>query len=476
MKRTVWSSTALILLSFISSCKDEASVASPSITGFTPASGTTGMTVTITGTNFGPTLVSNEVKFNGTPAQVTTYSSTSLTVTVPEEATTGPISVTVGKNTAMSSSDFIVEEKQANEFYFGADLSYVNQILDHGGTYKDEGEVRSPYRIFKDQGTNLVRLRLWHNPAWTKDVYGTDGTQLYNDINDVEKAIMLTKEQEMNVLLDFQYSDSWADPGKQEVPAAWKDITDIAVLKDSVYNYTFKILKRLEDKNLLPEFVQLGNETNCGMLYTNAAAEFPNCNVCNNNQWQRLGEVINMGIKAVHDVSENSTVKTKIILHVADPKNVQWWFDNLTTTGAVSDFDIIGFSYYPLWHTTVTLENLSNSVSSFKTTYNKDVMILETAYPWTTNGDDSYNNLFGGDAPITGYPYTNEGQLNILKKITQEVIDGGGIGLIYWEPAWISSDMKDMWGTGSSWENNAFFDFDGNTNEAMDYMTFTYQF
>src|SRR5690349_2827865 len=150
-------------------------------------------------------------------------------------------------------------------FYFGADLSYVNQILDHGGVYKDGGATKSPYQIFKDHGTKLVRLRLWHNPAWTKTVYTPAGDQLYNDILDVAKAIQLSKAQGMKVLLDFHYSDSWADPGKQEIPAAWQNIKSIDVLKDSVYNYTKKTLQYLDDKDLMPEFVQIGNETNCGM-------------------------------------------------------------------------------------------------------------------------------------------------------------------------------------------------------------------
>lgn len=365
-------------------------------------------------------------------------------------------------------------DEETDTFYFGADLSYVNQILDHGGVYKDQGTVKSPYKIFHDHGTNLVRLRLWHNPLWTKEVYGDDGTQLYNDLKDVEKAIRLAKEQDMEVLLDFHYSDTWADPGNQKIPQAWKDITTLAVLKDSVYNYTHKVLQYLDDKDLMPELVQIGNETNCGMLYTDALTSFPACNVCD-GAWQNMGEVVNRAIAAVKDVATSSTVKTKIILHVSDPKNVEWWFDNMKNNGSVTGFDIVGFSYYPLWHTTVSLDQLSDKIATFKSKYDKDVMILETAYPWTTAADDGYANHFGSETPITGYPYSKQGQLDLLKKITQEVHDGGGIGVIYWEPAWISSDMKDQWGTGSSWENNTFFDFDGNAIQVMDYATADYK-
>jgi arabinogalactan endo-1,4-beta-galactosidase len=360
------------------------------------------------------------------------------------------------------------------EFIFGADLSYVNQILDHNGVYKDQGSVQSPYKIFKDHGTTLVRLRLWNNPAWTKTVYGSNGTQLYNDILDVAKAIRLTREQGMQVLLDFHFSDSWADPGKQEVPAAWTQINSLQILKDSVYQFTFKTLSYLNENGLMPEFVQLGNEINCGMLYDKAAADFPACNACK-GQWKNLGEVINSGIEAVKKVSTSSSIKTKIMLHVADPKNVEWWFDNIQQQGGVKDFDVLGFSFYPIWHTTVKVDSLSDVVKRFKARYQKEVMILETAYPWTSGGNDSYNNAWGTEQPIAGYPYTVEGQKLMLEKITQEMIDGGGNGLIYWEPAWISSETKDLWGTGSSWENNTFFDFQGNVLGSIDYSKTDYK-
>jgi arabinogalactan endo-1,4-beta-galactosidase len=375
-----------------------------------------------------------------------------------------------------SSSDPAVDNPPIDNndtFYFGADLSYVNQILDHGGVYKVNGNVENPYTLFDDKGTNLVRLRLWHNPEWTKEVYGSGGTQLYNDIADVEKAITSARSVGMKVLLDFHYSDTWADPGKQYIPAAWTDITLVSDLEDSIYNYTFKTLQRLSNKDLLPEFVQLGNETNCGMLYSDAPLNFPTANVCN-GQWAALGKILNAGIKAVRDVTANTTIKTKIVLHVADPKNVDWWFTNIKSNGQVTDFDVIGFSYYPLWHTTVPVNGISEKVLAIKSKFSKGVMILETGYPWTTAGNDGYNNIFGSQPPLSSYPFTPEGQSKIMKAITQELKTGGGVGIIYWEPGWISSSMKDMWGTGSSWENVTFFDFDGNATVGFDYMTSTY--
>ena len=180
----------------------------------------------------------------------------------------------------------------AGAFYFGADLSYVNQILDHGGVYKDGGMTRTPYQVFKNHGANLVRVRLWHNPVWTKTVYSPPGQKMYNDLQDVEKTIALAKGQGMEVELDFHYSDSWADPGKQEAPNAWKTIRDVNVLKDSIYQYTLQTLQYLNSKGLMPEWVQIGNEINCGMFFTNAPSGFPTCNSCNGD-WQKLGEILN---------------------------------------------------------------------------------------------------------------------------------------------------------------------------------------
>ncbi|QHL88538.1 arabinogalactan endo-1,4-beta-galactosidase [Nibribacter ruber] len=362
--------------------------------------------------------------------------------------------------------------KPASDFYFGADLSYVNQILDQGGVYQDKGQTQSPYKIFKDHGATLARFRLWHTPTWTKDVYGAEGTQLYSDLADVEKGMRLAKAQGMSVLLDFHYSDTWADPGKQTVPAAWSGIKDPQVLQDSVYQYTKKTLTYLNSKGLMPELVQIGNETNGGMLYTEAPAGFPMASM---NQLSNLRQVINSGIKAVRDVSAGSSIKSKVILHVANPQHVEYWFSQVAGVGGVSDFDIIGFSYYPLWHTTVPLTQVSDNIAAWRKKFNKDVILLETAYPWTTNWNDNYANQLGGQPALSGYPYTPTGQLNFMKALTKEVKDGGGKGIVYWEPAWISSNMKDLWGTGSSWENVALFDFMGNPVIGMDYMTATYK-
>ncbi|HMJ67648.1 MAG TPA: glycosyl hydrolase 53 family protein [Cyclobacteriaceae bacterium] len=460
-----------IVLVSLAHCKsDPGPLPEPSVGKFLPTRGVPGSIVTISGVNFGEDVSDIAVLFNTVAGEVKTVTDKSVEVAVPNGASNGPLTIRVGDRSTTTSETFTVLSPEDTVFYFGSDLSYVNQIVDHGGIYKVNNAPQDPYRIFRDRGNEVVRLRLWHNPVWTKEVYDPDGPQLYNDVLDVARAIDASRKLGMKVLVDFHYSDIWADPGAQEIPAAWKNIRDINVLRDSVYNYTFKTLRYLDSKGLLPEFVQVGNEINCGMLYefNQVPVEgFPACNVCS-GQWTNLRTVINGGIKAVRDVSSSSTVKTKILLHVADPANVEWWFDNITA--GVTDFDAIGFSYYPIWHTTVAVSDLSDRVATFRTKYHKQVMILETAYPWTNAGNDGYNNLFGAQPPVTGYPYTPQGQLDMMKKITQELMDGGGNGIFYWEPGWITSGIRDYWNTGSSWENCTFFDFNNNVNIGADYM------
>jgi arabinogalactan endo-1,4-beta-galactosidase len=128
------------------------------------------------------------------------------------------------------------EPVDSTTFLFGADLSYVNQILEKGGVYRRNGNTEDPYQIFAAAGANLSRFRLWHNPTWTKTVYGEAGERLYSDLTDVEQSIKYARQNGMRILLDLHYSDTWADPGHQPIPAAWMGITSISVLKDSVYS------------------------------------------------------------------------------------------------------------------------------------------------------------------------------------------------------------------------------------------------
>lgn len=345
---------------------------------------------------------------------------------------------------------------------FGVDLSYVNQVEHFGGVFRDSGQVADCYGIFKKYGAGLVRLRLWHNPLWTKEVYGAQGTQMYSDLADVEQSIRRAKTLGMAVNLDFHYSDIWADPAHQSLPAAWADCT-FETLKDSVYRYTFSTLRYLDARGLMPEMVQIGNEINDGMLWPHGKRD----NVA------QLGALLNAGIRAVRDAAAQSAVKPRIIIHVAQPENVEAWFDAVTGAGQVQDFDVIGFSYYSKW-STVALDAVDGYVRRWKSRYGKAVMLVETAYPWTSVDADSYTNLFSTADIEPGYPATPTGQYDYLVRLTQEVVAGGGTGVQYWEPAWITSGLKDPWGSGSSWDNCTLFDAQGNVLPGMGFMRFPY--
>ncbi len=349
-----------------------------------------------------------------------------------------------------------------DDFVMGADLSYVNEILDHGGVYRDSGLTEDPYAIFAQYGAGAARFRLFHTPQWTSELY--DGGPMYHHFDDVLQGIRRAKEQGMRVLLDFHYSDNWADPAKQVPPAAWQDL-DPQTLGDSIYNYTFSTLKKLDDKGLMPEYVQVGNEINPGFLLPHGD-RWDNTN--------RFVSLINRAMTAVRDAATDSDTQTRLILHIAQPENAAGWLEGLESEG-LDDFDIIGLSYYYIW-SELRLDELGDKLLELRQQYDNDIMILETAYPWTLDNADDYPNIMDVDKIVPHYPATEEGQYKYLKKLVQEIMDGGGKGIFYWEPAWISSEAKTQWGTGSAFDNNTLFDFDGNVLKGMDYMTFDYDF
>jgi arabinogalactan endo-1,4-beta-galactosidase len=353
----------------------------------------------------------------------------------------------------------------ADQFVMGADLSYVNQIIDFGGYYQDSGKVENAYLIFRRNGANVIRFRLFNNPTWTKEIYGAAGTQMYNDYYDVKRGIAKAKSYGLKVCLDFHYSDSWADPSKQVPPAAWQSLS-LTDLHDSLYNYTYKTLHNLDIAGLMPEYVQVGNEINPGFL-------LPQGDRWNGNE-DNFIYLINSAIKGVRDAGSLSAIKPKIIIHIAQPENVHDWFAGLSEKG-LTDYDIIGFSYYYMY-SDIKIGSISDNVYSFKQTFNKEIMIMETAYPWTTGNADSYSNIINTSKILSGYPATETGQYKYLHLLTQEVITGGGKGIFTWEPAWITSDMKDPWGTGSSWDCNTLFDFHGKTLDGILFMTDEYNF
>jgi len=335
---------------------------------------------------------------------------------------------------------------KATTFFTGADLSYVNEMEDCGGIYRDRGKTKDPFEIFASYGTDIVRVRLWHNATWTK----------YSNFEDVAKTIKRAKQNKMRVLLDFHYSDTWTDPQRQEIPAAWKDIQSTPELAKALYDYTQDTLQKLSALDLVPNMVQVGNETNVEIMQPKDKTTGEHMN------WERNAALLNSGIKAVRDFSETNKKKIAIVLHIAQPENGLWWFPEAAKHG-ITDFDVMGLSYYPQWSkykVTAVDENpgIGDAIRELTTSQGKPVMVVETGYAWTMENFDKADNVMWKDSVLPQYPATPNGQLDYLLALSKSIRDAGGLGLIYWEPAWITTKCKTQWGTGSHWENGAFFD------------------
>ncbi|WP_255037288.1 glycoside hydrolase family 53 protein [Lacihabitans soyangensis] len=333
-------------------------------------------------------------------------------------------------------------------FYLGADLSYVNELEDCSGIYREKGEKVEPFGYFAKKGSNLIRLRLWHTPEFNN----------YSSLSDVEKSLKRAKNANQSVLLNFHYSDNWADPSKQIMPRAWQKIKNLNILGDSVYNYTLSTLTYLNSRGLTPEMVQIGNETNIGIIqHPDSASNGP-------INWKRNAFLLNKGLEAVADFNKTNKQKVETMLHVAQPENAEWWFKD-ANVNSVKNYDWIGVSYYPKW-SKYDLNKLESTLKNLKNRYSKRLMVVETGYPYSTAEYDKANNMLDKDAAIKNYPISPEGQLSFMVDLVKTCKNAGAEGVVYWEPAWISTACKTQWGTGSHWENAAFFDA-GNSNEAL---------
>ena len=162
------------------------------------------------------------------------------------------------------------------------------------------------------------------------------------------------------------------------------------------------------------------------------------------------------------------------MLHIAQPENVEPWFAAAAEAG-VTDFDLIGISYYRRWSSEVPAA-LYGVIDRLRHRYDADVLVVEAAYPWTLAAEDQMPNLLGESTLVDGYSATKEGQREYLIDMTQRIIAHGGVGLVYWEPAWISTSCKTRWGTGSAWENAALFDFDGELLPGVAYLSVPYRY
>lgn len=338
--------------------------------------------------------------------------------------------------------------KAQSTFYRGVDLSYLQELEANGAVFYDNGNRADAITIFKNHGVNIVRLRLWYHPQ--------NG---YDDLSHTLKMAKRVKAAGLDLLLDIHYSGTWADPSHQTPPAAWTNLS-YSVLKDSVYQYTYHVIKALKAQSTLPAIVQIGNEITDGMLWNTGRV---GGSYDTQTQWTQFAGLLNSGINGAKDAAKPNSIK--IMIHIdrgGDFNGAKWFFDNLNTQAV--NYDIIGLSYYPWWHG--SLSDMSNNLTQLAARYGKPILIAETAYPWTLNWDDNVNNIVGSSSQLlSGYPATVSGQQSYLNKvfsIVRNVPNHLGIGVIYWEPDFISVP-----GVGSDWENLAMFDFQGNALASM---------
>ncbi len=342
----------------------------------------------------------------------------------------------------------------APQTYLGVDISYANEMEDCGAVYRSGGKTVEPYAFFKSAGANVARIRIWNDPDWTP----------YSNLQDVKRSIAKARKAGLQVLLDFHYSDDWADGDKQIAPKAWAKLSTPDQAK-ALYAFTHDTLAELDREGLMPDLVQVGNETNGEIVSSLARAKEP-------IDWTRNALLFNAGIKAVRDAGAASKIKPRVMLHIAQPENVEPWFAAAEKAG-VTDFDLIGISYYSKWSKR-SMAQLGQTINRLRHLYSADVLVVETAYPFTNDGADASPNLLGADSLIAGYPATTAGQKAYLTDLTQLVYANGGVGVVYWEPAWLSTKCKTRWGTGSNWENAALFDFKGQALEGVQWLTAPY--
>ena len=338
--------------------------------------------------------------------------------------------------TAAVTSDSLYVQKVENlpgDFIMGMDASCVPALEQGGVKYFDhDGTEKDVYQILSEHGINYIRVRIWNDP------FDAAGNGYGGGNCDLDNAIAIGKratQYGMKLLVNFHYSDFWADPGKQMVPKAWAGM-NIDEKTEAVYQYTKDSLQKLVDAGVDVGMVQVGNETNGALCGENSAEA---------GGWKRIMQLISAGSKAVREVCPEALVA----VHFANPENAgsyESYGKNLDYYQV--DYDVFASSYYPYWHG--TLENLSQVLTNIAETYGKKVMVAETSYAYTLEDTDFSGNTIGEGGNYTlNYPCTMQGQANLVRDVIDTVVNTtNGIGVFYWEGTWITAG-------GSSWEENA---------------------
>ena len=342
---------------------------------------------------------------------------------------------TVGDTTVTSETLYVEKvENLPEDFILGMDASCVPALEAGGVVYRDhEGNEKDVYEILRDNGINYIRIRVWNDP------FDASGNGYGGGNCDIDNAVAIGKRATacgMKVLVNFHYSDFWADPAKQMVPKAWRGM-DIDQKCEALYQYTKESLQKLVDAGVDVGMVQIGNETNGAMCGESSSAL---------RGWEKIMRLISSGSKAVREICPEALVA----VHFANPEKADSYVSYSKNLEYYQvDYDVFASSYYPFWHG--SLENLSQVLSDIAETYKKKVMVAETSYAFTSEDSDYYGNTIGdGGGIVKDYPFTQQGQANLVRNVIDTVANKtvNGIGVFYWEGTWIAAG-------GDSWEQNS---------------------
>ncbi len=326
----------------------------------------------------------------------------------------------------------------ASHYAVGADVSFLKAAEDRGTVFKDEGEPMPGLDILKNHGYNWIRLRLFHTPSNVTEY------PLPNDLPYTINLANQARERGFKILLNFHYSDTWADPAKQFIPEAWQDYSH-EELVDAVYTYTRDTIIAFREAGVMPDIVQNGNEITNGMLWPDG--KLP-------ENWDHFAELVHAGINGV-DAGRGNLTRPKFMVQIESSGNVtktKKFCDELFSRGV--DCDVLGQSFYPWWHG--SLLDLRETLHFMAREYGKEIMVVETAYCWRPTEYTEH------PAP---FPETPEGQRDFLAAVNEIVLnvpDGLGTGIFWWEPM-VPIRPGSTGGIGS----RGMFDSDGNALPVM---------
>lgn len=322
-----------------------------------------------------------------------------------------------------------------NNFIAGADLSLLAYFETNGIVYKDNGQPGDAIKILKNHGINCIRLRLFTSSATQAEA------DPYNYINNLAYTVPLAvrvKNAGLKFMLDFHYSDTWADPGHQAMPEAWKNFTFLQLVQ-VMHDYNSNCIAAFKSAGVMPDYVQVGNEITAGMLWPYGRLSDDNPTV----QWSQFGQLMKSAIQGIRDAAGPDM--PKIVIHIdrgANWKGTKWFFDNLNRQQV--PYDIIGESYYPFYHGPLT--NLTTCITNTVQRYDKPVIIAETDLPfiYSTN--------------IYRIPASTNGQVQFvgtLGRIMKSAPNNFGAGIFWWgaEYQWPNANEAGV-GTRSFFDNN----------------------